>query len=318
MRFAKLKLSLAVIAIAVASVPAPAWNARGHMAVAGVAWGKMTPVAQRRASELIRLNPSYASWTSGVSAADRDMVAFIRAATWPDEIRDAPGYIDDGYVIREPQASQNIGYQDKYVHRYWHFKDFPFSPDSTATQDPDTPNAVSRIVDFSATLGNPSASDDVQSYDLAWLLHLVGDMHQPLHATSRFTRATPNGDNGGNSVGVCLEGAALCDAEHSQKLHSFWDGAVGTNSEPRSVIAFVRRLPTAAQADLERTDPNVWAEESFRLAKRVAYGEPIGGGRGPYRLDREYRQVAGSVAERRIVLAGERLAKLLNQRLGGT
>lgn len=316
MRFNKLKLSVAAFCLTVSSVPASAWNARGHMAVAAVAWSKMTPKARERASELLRLNPSYSKWIAGVSEADRDKVAFMKAATWPDEIRDAPGYIDDGYVIKEPQASQNIGYGDKLIHRYWHFKDFPFSPDNTPTKDAETPNAITRIVDFVATLGNAAVSDDVQSYDLSWVLHLVGDMHQPLHATSRFTSATPKGDNGGNSVGVCLERARSCDSQHSQKLHSFWDGAVGTSSEPGSVIAFANRLPKAARPDLERTNPNEWAEESFRLAQRVAYGEPIGRAKGPYRLDREYRQVAGSVAERRIALAGERLAIMLNARLG--
>jgi hypothetical protein len=286
------------------------------MAVAGVAWEHMTPAARQRAAVLIRLNPSYDTWTTGVPEADKDRVAFMKAATWPDEIRSNPSYIDDGYEPSSPTASQNIGYGDKLLHRYWHFKDFPFSPDGTATEEPFSPNAVTQIVTFSATLGAAGASDDVQSYDLAWLLHLVGDIHQPLHATSRFTQATRNGDNGGNSVMVCLEVARRCDVQHSGKLHSFWDGAVGTSSKPSSVLSLVRRLPASAQPDLARTDPNGWAEESFRIAQRVAYSAPVGGAKGPYRLDREYRIVAGSVAERRIALAGERLAILLNSRLG--
>jgi S1/P1 nuclease len=46
------------------------------------------------------------------------------------------------------------------------------------------------------------ASDDVRSYDLTWILHLVGDAHQPLHASGRYTRQIPNGDGGGNAQQV--------------------------------------------------------------------------------------------------------------------
>lgn len=310
-------ISAVSIALAIlVPAPAAAWNGRGHMAVAGVAWEHMTPVARQRATILIRLNPNYAKWVSGITEADKDRIAFMKAATWPDENRSDPSYVDDGYEPDSPTASQNVGYVDKLLHRYWHFKDFPFSPDGSQTEEPFSPNAVTQIMAFSQALGSADASDDVQSYDLAWLLHLVGDIHQPLHATSRFTRATRKGDNGGNSVMVCLERARRCDAQHSGKLHSFWDGAVGSTDSPPSVTAFIRRLPKSAMPDLERTNPNDWAEESFRIAQRVAYSAPIGTAKGPYRLDREYRIVAGSVAERRIALAGERLAKLLNTRFG--
>ena len=63
-------------------------------------------------------------------------------------------------------------------------------------------------------------SDDIKSYDVAWLEHLVGDVHQPLHATSRFTKNHPNGDAGGNLVLLC---AAPCRDE----LHAYWDGLLG-------------------------------------------------------------------------------------------
>jgi hypothetical protein len=53
-----------------------------------------------------------------------------------------------------------------------------------------------------------AASDDVKSYDLAWLEHLVGDVHQPPHAVSRFTHEAPAGDRGGNSVHLCADRGA--------------------------------------------------------------------------------------------------------------
>jgi hypothetical protein len=55
---------------------------------------------------------------------------------------------------------------------------------------------------FRAALAAHGTSGDVESYDLAWLLHLVGDVHQPLHATSRYSAAFPDGDEGGNRAKV--------------------------------------------------------------------------------------------------------------------
>ena len=68
------------------------------------------------------------------------------------------------------------------------------------------------------------------------VLHLVGDVHQPLHSVSRFTSQTANGDSGGNSVKVCLPTSASCSMNQSSALHSFWDGALGTSSSPTSAI----------------------------------------------------------------------------------
>lgn len=291
--------------------PALAWNARGHMIVATIAWDQMTPAAKARAIELLRLNPNYDDWIEGVPADLRDVVAFANATTWPDDIRSQ--YIDDGYVIVEPRASQNIGYADRYVHRYWHFMDIPFSPDGTPLRQPETPNAVTRIADFTDALGSTSASDDIQSYDLVWLLHLVGDIHQPLHATSRFTASGIRGDNGGNGVKVCT---TACQPSQAKSLHSFWDGALGTYSAPRAAVAAARRITYRAPAARAAvSDPTIWVQESFDLARNVAYSDPIGEEQGPYVVTTSYRVRVGSTAEAQAVLAGTRLARLLNNKL---
>ena len=305
---------LGAVALACSSTQALAWNGRGHMMVAAVAWSKMTPAARTRASVLVRLNPNYESWTAGVSGPQKDAVAFMKAATWPDEIRSDPRYTDDGYSPSDPSREQNIGYGDFLLHRYWHFKDIPFSTDGSPLDQPFSPNAVTQISRFAATLGDSQASDDIKSYDLSWLLHLVGDIHQPLHATSRFSSSSKHGDNGGNGVKVCLDTSLLCTTDHSGKLHSFWDGAVGSSEKPESVMDAALHLPAAPNPALDDTEPSNWVQESFRLAKQAAYATPVGAGRGPFRLTKNYRVIAGSVAERRIALAGERLAKLLNER----
>lgn len=304
-----------LLCTALVAGPAAAWNAKGHMMVAAVAWRDMSPAARARATDLLKLNPNYAKWTANITASQRDVVAFVRAATWPDEIRSDPGYADDGSrPPNGPTASQNIGYADHLLHRYWHFKDLPFSPDGTPTEAAEAPNAATQITVFAVALASPQASDDVKSYDLSWLLHLVGDVHQPLHATSRFTASGPNGDNGGNSVHVCLPNAAQCDSQHFGKLHAFWDGALGNTTNATVAINAAHALGAPA-GDANVTDVDAWLQESLQLAQSSAYAAPIGGGKGPYRLTDRYRRDTERAARERIALAGARLAKILNAAL---
>jgi len=189
-------LSAAAILVGCTLISSPSfgWNDFGHMEVAAFAWSKLDPTIQNRATALIKLNPMYQDWIKDVPASDRDQVAFVRAATWPDPIKRSHDYHSDGpnggdRPPPEPQASQNIGYADHFMHKYWHFVDIPFSPDGTALEQPPSPNAQTQIAALRKALSDPMSSDDLKSYDLVWLLHLIGDVHQPLHATSRFVAA---------------------------------------------------------------------------------------------------------------------------------
>ncbi|ESQ92523.1 hypothetical protein ABENE_07760 [Asticcacaulis benevestitus DSM 16100 = ATCC BAA-896] len=284
------------------------------MTVAAVAWNHLTPQAKARASALLKLNPNYAKWTTGVAAADRDRVAFLEAATFPDEMKDDPAtYIKDGYTPSDPAAGDITGYADKHMHRGWHFINLPFSPDNTALKDPFGTNAVTQTRKALDILADATASDDAKSYSLTWVLHLVGDLHQPLHATNRLTQAIPGGDTGGNAQTACSDTRPKCGERDS--LHGFWDGAVGNSTKVASLKILINRLPAASAADLQVTDPQAWAEESLELAKSVVYQPPVGDDKGPFKLTLGYRKAAGSLAEKRIGLAGERLAILLNARL---
>ncbi len=190
------------------STPAFCWNGLEHMEVAAIAWEQLTPTAKIRAGRLLRLNPLYDSWIDNVVDADRDRVAFIKASKWADVIKRLSPYQPDGLSgsngnrpSPDAKSRQNIGYKDTLQHKYWHFIDMPFSTDQTELHDPDTPNIETQINTFRDTLGAQSrVDDDVRSYDLVWLIHLVGDVHQPLHTAQRFTREHPEGDAGGNLV----------------------------------------------------------------------------------------------------------------------
>ena len=285
-----------------------AWNEFGHMTVAAIAYDHLTPSAQAKVAALLKLNPNYNKWTAGVPKKERTRVAFILAATWPDFIKHAPGYQNDGNRPSDPGAGQNIGYQDKLQHRYWHFIDLPFSPDGTPLVDPVTPNAKSQIALFRETLHGSTASDEVKSYDLVWVLHLVGDVHQPLHATSRFDKDQPTGDNGGNLV-------ALCAHPCKNELHAFWDEALGTSLKPTDAVKKAAKMKSADAQLASIRDEATWIDESFHAAQDAVYVSPVGVGAGPFTLDATYKTAARELAAKRVALAGARLANLLNDAL---
>lgn len=300
---------LAAVIFAVAPA-AHAWNNHGHMAVAAVAWAHMTPAAQRRAGELLKLNPDYAKWIADAAPGDEDRVAFLKAATWPDEIKHTKGYHNDGYKPADPRAGDMTDYSDMLQHKGWHFIDLPFSPDGTPTEPPFGVNVVTQIEKAEANLASRSASDAAKSYALVWLEHLVGDLHQPLHATSRFTAALPGGDTGGNLVNACSDERTTCGAKDN--LHAFWDDVTGKTSKVASVDSYVERLKPANRDQVAISDPTKWADESEDLAQQFVYAAPVGTGTDNSSLTKDYRANAKKVAATQIELAGERLAVALN------
>jgi len=276
------------------------------MMAAAVAYPQLTPAARTRADALLRLNPSYDQWVAGVPAPQRAAIAFLRAATWADAIKHAPDYRNDAEQPQGPQASRNLGYRDYLQHRYWHYIDVPFSPDHTPLRAPRRPNVGTQIAAFRRVIASSSASAALQSYDLVWLLHLVADAHQPLHAAERFTQAQPAGDEGGNLV-------ALCARPCRRELHGFWDAVLGAGRDPGRARRAAAQLPPSDARLAAISDESRWIEESFQLAQRSAYAAPIGAGMGPFTLTPGYRQDARQIARARIALAGTRLARLLNQ-----
>ncbi|HKC93829.1 MAG TPA: S1/P1 nuclease [Nitrospira sp.] len=305
---------LTIIAILCLTTNAVAWNELGHMIVAASAYDQLTPEVRQRVAILLKLNPKYATWVAGVPAKEKDRIAFLKASIWADEIKQDPAYMQDGTHDGNrpsgPTAGQNIGYADQLQHKYWHFIYLPFSPDDTKPVEPAIPNAKTQIILFGDTLKSPTASNDVKSYDLVWLLHLVGDVHHPLHAVSRFTKAQPAGDEGGNLVSVCWN-----PCTKHEKLHKFWDEILGISTNPNTAISQVSQLPPVDPQMARIRDEATWVAESFQAAQSKVYVSPIGEGTGPYVLTDSYRTAAWKLAAHRTGLAAARLAILLNDAL---
>src|SRR4051812_39800330 len=213
------------IALAVAVLwpagQALAWWDEGHMQIAYVAYKKLTPAVRDRADALLKLNPDYADWTAGAPEGQEKLYAFVHAATWPDDIKMKLDYYDD--QVTDSTAKQIVPY-GHLKHTYWHYKDALFSADDTPLPRPDAVDAVSQLKLMIAKLpANTDASEPLRSYSLSWMIHLVGDLHQPLHAIARYSAALPDkgGDRGGNEVQVvAANGATLA-------LHAYWDGIFG-------------------------------------------------------------------------------------------
>jgi hypothetical protein len=228
------KFLFAAILCAMTGMPSAAicWWDNGHMQIAAFAYYRLQPAVRVKVDELIKLNPQYPSWTAGWQPNRTSLYAFVRAATWADDIKGMElGYTDMGDKVENPEASRNIGYTDVLRHGYWHFKDIGFSTDETPVEEPDAVNAATQLKTLIAGL-SPSSGlpDDIRSYDLVWLLHLIGDVHQSLHAAARFSQAHRKGDQGGNLVEV------IPASGQKMKLHAYWDSQLGSYSTPQGAV----------------------------------------------------------------------------------
>jgi hypothetical protein len=283
------------------------------MAVAYVAWQQLSPATRQRAIVLLKKNPYYKKkWLTyipkGTSVDDQNMYIFMMAATWPDEIKaNNSGYKNDSNTPpKTTEATRNTGYRDKYMHKYWHFIDTPFSTDGTPLPAIPAPNVETQIGVFKQVLAS-NAKDSLKSYDLVWLMHLVGDVHQPLHSATRVTSADPKGDAGGNDV-------KLTNAPG--ELHAYWDDILGTGTTAdfKTAVKAAQLLPTAG-ADASDSNEADWVNESFHLAQTNVYAAPIGPAEGPYTTDATYKAATLATAQQQVALAGARLAKLLETNL---
>jgi hypothetical protein len=154
---------------------------------------------------------------------------------------------------------------------------------------------------------------------LKFVLHFVGDLHQPLHTAD-------NEDHGGNCVRLALGGA------RTTNLHSFWDTGLVNDlgMDPLEVAATLRaQISLADKAKWERANtvtseagnPTSWARESYEVAKQSVYviGSPAGcdSSAAPLSLPAGYEAASKAVVAGQLKRAGVRLAQLLNRTLGG-
>ncbi len=306
-----LALPLIFSALALLAAPAAAWDRTGHLVVARIAWERLSPEARSAAAELLASAPADAGLSqlmprNGRPLTERQAELFQNAAYWPDIVR------DDDFPDR----------QQKYHRGNWHWINIFFEqrgPERTAHELDLEPQGriVERLGALAPTLGDTTLAAAERAVHLAWVLHLAGDVHQPLHATARVTRTEPEGDRGGN----------LFQLAGGDNLHSLWDGILRRSyfrwffeSDDRYVRRIARAIvaehpPDAFGTQIDNRDYAAWARSSFEIARDTVYPADLERHRRP---PSGYLNRARDVAEARVALAGYRLAALLEGQLGGS
>ena len=271
-----------------------AWGGAGHQVIAAEAYRQLSPELKAEAFSVLSAHPGFAKWTNAYHPnASLDVAAyvFIRSSVWPDEIRKSGTAFD---------------------HPEWHFIDYPLRPPGFALE-PDarpTNNVLFGIAECERTLRDTNANPVLRAAMLSYLIHLVGDEHQPLHCESLFTDTYTNGDRGGNDIYVM-------PADKGIGLHGVWDGllgaAVNTRRQWNSAAELLAKFPKPGLPELTaHTTPELWSLESRELAIDKAYlrGELKGSTSADNApaLPTDYLKNAKAVAERQAALAGYRLA----------
>jgi hypothetical protein len=312
------------------TAPAFAWSAAGHKFVASIAFARLTPAEREKVIEILREHPRFKQDfldklpdEAKVDSAKNEF-HFQEAAIWPDVVRGFRG--DDA----------------KYNHGTWHYINVPsfLNESDKATLDgkltevnfslvsPEKPvekmNAIQTLKVSRKMLADKNTSPEDKAIHLAWLFHLVGDIHQPLHSTAMFSpRLFPLGDRGGNSVLTVQR----------RNLHSLWDGLPGNEAKLQAAHNEAAKL--IADADLSKLgetaaiqlDEETWMNESRELAVNFVYSpdllnyvrkvEQEGSDLKPFEFDEGYLRAGGKICDKRVVQAGYRLAAVLKQIVGG-
>lgn len=273
---------------------ASAWGPGGHMITAKIAFDRLNPRAKAQVVKLmaIPINPS--------DVTNRRL-GFIRGSVWPDDVRRRPGFEFSG---------------DE------HFADFPFRVDNTPLPDLPKPANVIKALGRYVKVLKTSPDEHKRAEALRFIIHYVGDIHQPLHCTARVDKDHPGGDEGGNLFFVQVPGKS-----EKIKLHSFWDGGLDSfpkggpppdfEPPPLSKIdsaapGIVKQFPSTSKLIHLNNPTNFqgWADESSWLAEKYAYADrklvPDS------KVSAIYINKGVWLARRRVAWGGYRLAALLN------
>jgi hypothetical protein len=299
---------LALVALCALASTAGAWNDKGHMVVARLAWRKLTDAQRAAIVKMLANHPHFDEFLKAKQPANmtQDEWVFLRAATWSDWVRSGPA---------ERRAFGNA---------QRHFVNLRFvDPDSKVKPPSELPkvNVIQSIREMK--LQAIAGGDQVKrAVAITWLLHLVGDIHQPLHCAAYFSDDFPKGDRGGTRARVRIDGRSV-------QLHSFWDGLLGRDTTLSSISSTVLEIEKMAQgsealkADLAANKtPKAWADEGLALAKKYAYLDgklkPANEDDHPHgesipRTPEGYAEQAGETARYCAAKGGERLAQVLRE-----
>lgn len=257
-----------------------AWNSTAHNVIATIAYENLKPDVRKKADEMVR----------NFSKEYPNFVAFSQLGSWADTLR-----------------RQKI---ESFTH--WHYIDFAISDDGTPLKNvTDSDNAVWAIKLIEPVVENAQANIYERARFLAFLIHIVGDLHQPLHTVSRISAEFPDGDQGGNLFLVEYNSKLT-------KLHKIWDEGFdefNLENSDKNVLALAHAIEAEFPeknfgAKVNDLDPQDWANEGVELAKRDVYSMKMN-----QAVSASYSAQGKQDAKQQVALSGYRLAKVLNQLL---
>ncbi len=253
-----------------------AWSGKGHAIVAELAESRLTPSTRAEVKQLL---------------GDQSLASI---SDWADHVKG--------------EFPQSYG---------WHFVDIPenaagFSETRDCSRlqrnrwntSVDHDNCVvDRIEMFAQILEDRSASHEDRLTALKWVVHLVADAHQPLHAVAEA--------HGGNDIELPVFGSMQC-GPHPCSLHAAWDDALiwHANLRNREYVQMLDQLIGTEHLEQQAGGtPADWVNESHADARRILETRPA-------TVDEAYYRQNIVTVNRRLALAGLRLAQLLNRALG--
>lgn len=280
-----------------------AWGRQGHMTVALVAEGLLTPAAKQMVDELRRA-PGWETLKPGDSRyfrkADEELIQFCQG---PDGDLSLVGDWADAWREHHPDTGM------------YHYVDTPLNSDGSQAAVEKACEGqtylkggfnlqglcvVSQLGRFGPWVGDVDENKLKRLEYLLWVVHLVGDIHQPLHCAD-------NGDKGGNGVPVVL-------LSKRGNLHWAWDTGFFNVEHARPADLAADLLAheckdVVAAGSVDSKTPWAWAEESFGVAKDFVYPQVR---RNGGRFTRAEVDLAWPVVRRQLARAGVRLAAVLN------
>jgi S1/P1 Nuclease len=304
-------LALLAFTFSLACHPCWAWGCKGHQTIALIAEMQLTPEAREFVEKLLSENPVDPQLKRYCGDAARDLMA--DASTWADDVR--------GTVKNGP----------------WHYIDIPRGARRSPWTDFCGSNGcvIQAIGEQLAILKDKTADSRLRADALRYIIHFVGDLHMPLHAST-------NNDEGGNCVPVryLRRTPQVNNGSYTSNLHALWDTAIVERdmegAEPPEYAGSLAQLFSAEIPKWQAAGIHVdgWAWESHDLAETVVYGDlapkvppevpravhactdanNIGERMMHLNLSagENYQEAAAPVVEQRIAQAGVRLAMILN------
>ncbi len=290
-----------------------AWDDTGHKLTAFIAWEQMSPPVREKVIKLLLSAPEdsdlsvfYLQDSRSDEIKKREL--FMIASTWADIVRDKK------FKVR----------YEKYNESNWHYADTFWREVNGKIEILDNKEqsggkALQQLFAFDKLLRDVNSTNSEKAIAIAWILHLGGDIHQPLHTSARVTDLEPKGDQGGN---LFLLSPKDAQSENRLNLHWYWDSIVGRNIPRQNDACDSDYLPSIAkkitkkypfskmQNRLELGQFDKWQQESFKLASTEVFPPTLKRFEVP---SDSYKKRAFAISQEQIALAGYRLGQMLNQ-----